>query len=622
VLGLLVCRASIAVAASSSVADDASRMSGQSFALLATLNAQSGGGSSNPLLGPVATFASDTETLKQALATTDAPAQARAVNALIADSRTIDEGLKANPNALKPEDWRPIRDQLAHIARAVAQATAGKIPPAPPANSGIVRAERTPTGAPAAPSAATPASASPPPALAAALPPASSTESGPVVKIASRTFDGQVVHIKGYIEGKGLKSAGIYTNGQPLRTFAVDQVPGRQKIDLDIGVASPPPDAVLRVTDASGRSAEAPVLETMAALPALPSTAAVTGASHEGGADVYPENPAGAGASPDTTGASDEDESPSTDIPSHGTPTGPVLPSPSRRHTLGGQLANVQINVLGVTQTATSPTTYEVVGQIDGRGVTRAGVYVDGRLMTTIPIVDGENFTNFDQRFVMSGSAATIRAYGAGSQFVESSIDLTGQVASAQPLPGGPMIYATRPSAPGIGVLIGSLRPAGGNLYNVSGTISGANIASAGLYQNGVLAQPIQLGGLGGIITGGGGLGSMLGSLIPGTSRSVNFNLRFNPSAGYASIRAYDRTGNYTEQPVMAGGVNPYGVPGTYGGPNPYAAPVNPYAAPVNPYGVPNRAVNPYGMSTNPYGGMINPYMFGGSSGAPSRPLW
>ena len=606
-------------------------MSGQSFALLATLNAQNGGGSSNPLLGPVATFASDTEALKQALATTDATAQARAINALIADSTTIDEGLKANPNALKPEDWRPIRDQLAHIARTVAQATAGKISPAPPANSGIVSAERTPIRAPASPFAATPASASRPPApprLPATLPPAPSAspeESGPVVKIASRTINGEFVHIKGYIEGKGLISAGIYASGQPLRTFAVDKVSGRQKIDLDIGVASPPPDAVLRVTEASGRSAEAPVLEGMAT---LPNAAAGMGASNEGGVGPYGENPARAGESPDSAGASDEDESPSTDIPSHGTPTSPARSSPSRRHTLGGQLANVQINVLGVTQTATSPTTYQVVGQIDGRGVTRAGVYVDGRLVTTIPIVDGEDFSHFDQRFVMSGSTATIRAYGAGSQFVESSIDLTGQVASAQPLPGGPMVYATRPSAPGIGVLISSLRPAGGKLYNVSGTISGANIASAGLYQNGVLAQPIQLGGLGGIIIGGGGLGSMLGSLIPGTSQSVNFNLRFNPSAGYASIRAYDRTGNYTEQPVMAGGVNsygavnPYGVPGTFGVPNPYAAPIHPYAAPVNPYGVPNRAVNPYGMSTNPYGSTINPYGVGGSSGAPSRPLW
>ena len=101
----------------------------------------------------------------------------------------------------------------------------------------------------------------------------------------------------------------------------------------------------------------------------------------------------------------------------------------------------------------------------------------------------------------------------------------------------------------------------------------------------------------------------MLGSLIPGTSQSTNFSFRFNPTAGFASIRAYDRSGNYTEQPVMAGGMNPYGG--------------NPYGM-TNPYGTmnPNPAVNPYGMGGNTSGGPTSPYIIGGSSGAPTRPLW
>jgi hypothetical protein len=273
---------------------------------------------------------------------------------------------------------------------------------------------------------------------------------------------------------------------------------------------------------------------------------------------------------------------------------------------------------MGVTQTATAPPTYEVVGIINGRGVTRAGIYVDGRLVKTVPVEDGGDFTNFDQRFAMSSGTATVRAYGAGGQFVESRIDLSDGLASVQPLPPGSSAYATRPSAPGVGVLITSVRPLAGNLYQVTGTISG-NIASAGLYQNGVLAQPINAGGLTGMISGAGGLGSMLSGLLPGSSQSTSFNLRFNPGLGYATIRAYDRVGNVTEQPVTAGSaVNPYGA-APYGaipyGVSPYGP--NPYG--INPYGYPNRT-NPYPPGVNP--GPTSPYVINGPSSGSTRPLW
>src|ERR1700736_5150546 len=55
----------------------AAQMSQRSFALLNSLNAQSSGGTSNPLLGPVATFASDSENLSHALAQNDASAAAK-----------------------------------------------------------------------------------------------------------------------------------------------------------------------------------------------------------------------------------------------------------------------------------------------------------------------------------------------------------------------------------------------------------------------------------------------------------------------------------------------------------------------------------------------------------------
>ena len=611
ILGAILCHASIVRA--DALADRAGQMSEQSFALLATLNAGSEGGSVNPLLGPIASFASDTEILKRALASGDPTGQANAVNTLAADCAAVDDGLKANPKALKPDDWKTIRGELDQLARSVAKATAGKVGSAPPA-----AASTTVVSAPAAPSVpplSTAASVIPPPAaVVPALPP--NPEGAPVVKIESRTISGDVMRIKGYIEGTALKSAGIYQNGQPLRTFQVSGVPGEQKIDLDIGIASPPSGAMLRVIDANGRFAEAPVTASVAARspssaeeapPAEggPAIGTSTGplASNEGGVEVFRDTPSRTG-----TAAPPDDESTVKDIPSHHAP----IPSPSRRHTLGGRLANVAINVLGVMQTASAPPSYEVVGQIVGEGVTHAGIYVDGRLIKPLPVEDGDDFTNFDERFVVNGNEATVRAYGAGNQFVESAVDLASGLGAAQQAPPGPLTYGEplgyggRPAAPGIGVLITAVRQEAGNLYTVGGTVSGPNIASAGLYQNGVLAQAITLnGGLGGMINGGGGLGSMLGNLLPGTSQSTNFNFRFNPGAGFASIRAYDRTGNYTEQPVMAGGVNPY--------------------AGANPYGAnPNRAVNPYGTGTNPYGGTTSPYVIGGPGGPPSssRPLW
>jgi hypothetical protein len=99
----------------------------------------------------------------------------------------------------------------------------------------------------------------------------------------------------------------------------------------------------------------------------------------------------------------------------------------------------------------------------------------------------------------------------------------------------------------------------------------------------------------------GGGLGGMLSGLLSGGSRNVNFTARFNPQAGPASIRAFDASGGFAEQPVVAGG---YGV-------NPYAG-ASPYGSPYGaPYGSPYGAA-PYG--TAPYGS--NPYT-GGAFGSP-----
>jgi hypothetical protein len=205
----------------------------------------------------------------------------------------------------------------------------------------------------------------------------------------------------------------------------------------------------------------------------------------------------------------------------------------------------------------------------------------------------------------MNGGTATIRAYGVGSQFIESSIDLnasgSGNIGSL-----GSSMPATSPVA----VQITSVHPVLANLYVVSGFITGRNLASAGLYQNGMLAQPIQLNGA---------IGSILGALT-GAGQAVNFNVRFNPAMGTAVIRAFDTSGAYSEAPVMAGGGNPYG------GYNPYAGGVNPYGGVTNPYG---GVANPYGgvpappgEPPNPYYNPTSPYLPTRPTAPPSRPLW
>ena len=102
--------------------------------------------------------------------------------------------------------------------------------------------------------------------------------------------------------------------------------------------------------------------------------------------------------------------------------------SPSRRHIHSGDslapLTDVQINILGVQQSISESANYQVIGQIAGNNVKRAGIYIDGRLVKPIPVTPGSD-TSFNVSFTMFGKEATIRAYGVGSNFVESSINLS-----------------------------------------------------------------------------------------------------------------------------------------------------------------------------------------------------
>jgi len=320
----------------------------------------------------------------------------------------------------------------------------------------------------------------------------------------------------------------------------VDPVPGRQRVGFDLQLENPSPAAVLRVTDADDKVAEAAVIDPNLKPPPLPPASETSAGMAP--MVAFPDE----GAAPRNPG----DKAAIAEIPSHG----PLMPSPSKRHTLGSKLGDVQINILGVTRTGNLPPAYEIAGQITGRGITRAGIYLDGRLLQPIPITDSANSTSFDRRIVAESGSATIRAYGVGSQFIEQSVDLfdAEDASELSDYRAGPWVAAAPMPGAGIAIQITGISPVAGTLYAVSGMISGPDIVSAGLYQNGVLAQTIRVAG---------GLAGTLSALIPGSSRSISFNARFNPYAGPATVRAFNSTGAYTEQPVVVAGISPPGAP-------------------------------------------------------------
>jgi hypothetical protein len=485
------------------------RFTDQSFALLDRLSKQ-GGDSPNPLLGPVASFSGDADSLRQALARSDLRSASSNISSLQADRTAIDQALKLHPNAIAVQEWNALKEQAAKLAH--------EIPPCGPHSD---------CGPPLA--------AARGPRLVSATSISGEADS-PRIVITSREPGDGMVRLKGYFEGTALKSAGIYERSTRLRAFEVSAVPGRQKVEFDLRLGNPSAATVIRVTDADDRVAEAPAIDPSLQPPPLPAAeisadAAPLTSPDEGGSPKLPED----------TGTAE--------IPSHG----PLMPSPSKRHTLGSKLGDVRINILGVTRTRNLPPTYEIVGQITGRGITRAGIYLEGRLLQPIPIIPSANSTSFNQRIVAQSGSTTIRAYSIGGQFIEQPVDLVdAEDASVLSDAGGGTLMATSPmSATAMAVQITGVRPVAASLYVVSGVISGPDIASAGLYQNGVLAENISVGN---------GLAGALAALMRGSSRSFNFNARFNPYAGPATVRAFDSTGAYTEQPVVVAGISPYGA--------------------------------------------------------------
>jgi hypothetical protein len=490
----------------------AAALSNQAFALLNSLSAPAADGSTDPgakaLVGPVASFAGDAQTLSQALGAGSESAARNATASLNTDAASIEAALKSHNGAIKPDQWNGLKAELAAIEKSVppAPAVASAPPSAPP-----------PTGPPSGPPAATAPGAEAASAAApgSSAPAAPAENAGPTVKIESHHTVGDVTRIKGYFEGTALKSAGIYEGDQDVKPIKVDQIPGGQKVEFELELRNADIATNVRVTDRAGRMAAASIFGD--------ASTALASSRRESGIEVD----RGAGA----TSGGNTAEIPSANAGRSGG-LGEVEPGDGLGGGLeggvGSPVGNVQVNIESVNPISPLSHTYQVTGQIIGRGVNHAGIYVDGRLVKRLPVSRGAGVTNFHTRFVMNGGTATIRAFGAGNQYVESSIQMPPAVASAPPI---------------------VVAPYGMNPYGGFGTSPYA----------------------------GDPFGNMYGTPF-GSPYASPFGMA--PSYGY-NISPY----GITRYPVSPYGASPYGAAPF--GVNPYAAPINPYgnARPMGPAG-------------------------------------
>jgi hypothetical protein len=210
------------------------------------------------------------------------------------------------------------------------------------------------------------------------------------------------------LQGTDLKSAGIYDSDAMIQKIDLAPVRGAQRVLLDFKLEQVSPTETIRVEDTSGRAAETHIANN--------ATPVVESGGHEKMIELG--------------GGTSVTDAPPIELATRGPVNTAEIPSksPSRRHIHENDsvapLADVQINILGVQQSASEPNAYQVIGQIAGNNVKRAGIYIDDRLVKPIPVAPGSD-TSFNESFTMFGKEASIRAYGAGSNYVESSVDLS-----------------------------------------------------------------------------------------------------------------------------------------------------------------------------------------------------
>jgi len=396
------------VPATNLAADDAknaAQLSDQAFALLGSIGGATD--ASKSLLGPVAGFAGDAQSLSSALSGGNHSAAGRAMAELQSDRDAVDAAAKAHPGLLDGAKWASLKRQLDALAKAIPPSTVPSAASAPAAGSAEGIEERGGAGL--------------------------------KVKIESLGVDAdQITHVKGFLEGRDLKSAGVYSGAREIRAFEIGPAKGSLRINFDIQLAQLEPGTVIRVYDKSGRSAQAQLTPSVSAEP----IGAAESAEPADSGDVIVNRGAETAApaeEPSEAGGANTAEIPSTEPP-----------SPSKRHIqshLGG-LADVRIQIDNTVLVDPLLRVYQIVGRISGNRVERAAIFVDGRMAQELALAgpDGFGRRGFNQTFVMNGIQATIRVYAAGDQYVESSIRTPGPV-----VPGPVVIpgYGVNPYASG-----------------------------------------------------------------------------------------------------------------------------------------------------------------------------
>jgi hypothetical protein len=440
--GLLMCVLACATVPAAHAADDpramSSELSNQAFALLNSLTASDAAGNANSaakmLLGPVASFAGDAQTLSQALGACDNGGARRAIASLDSDAASVDAALKAHHGAIKADRWDALKGQLSAIEKDIPPAPASVAPASvPPSTAG----EAAAASAPAAPPA---------------------DIGGPTIKIESRRVEGSITQLKGYFEGAALRSAGIYEGAQNIKPLKVDHVIGRQKVDFQLSLRDADIATNLRVIDQAGRMATASVFaEDSTAMASTGTESGVEvdrGTGSTSGEDTA-EIPSASAPPPGELGsegseepASRADEGLGSAGPVGGLVGGGIVGRSIGRlgGGIGAPMGNIQINIEAINPVNPVSHLYQVVGQIIGHGVRRAGIYVDGRLVKRLPASSGANVSNFHTTFMMNGGTATIRAFGAANQYVESSITMPPGMTSAPPVVVAP--YGMNPYNP------------------------------------------------------------------------------------------------------------------------------------------------------------------------------
>jgi hypothetical protein len=371
----------------------ASHLADSSFDLLNSINsADANATKAGPILAPAADLASSAQSLATALGNSDSQAVSVAMEAIDRDEAQIESIRKDNPAAIDRARWDALKAQIASIR---AKVPATRAAAAPVANAGGAETMPRP----------------------------------PAVVIDSRTFEGARVHVVGHISGTGLRSAGVYDAESVRRAIEVASVVGQQRVNFDLTIEDPAPNETIRVEDSYGRIASAKVSGDGAGV-------ATTKDGREKLIELGNTVTGGATALRRRTRNNIAEIPPTAESAD----SVPNVTDPSRPRAPGvAMLSNVGINIIAVNALNYAPGTYQVVGQIQGAGVRRAGIYVDGRLIKPIALASA-GYGSFDITFTVRGAEQpSIRAYGGANDFVEASIDLSD---TAMPVYGASRYYA------------------------------------------------------------------------------------------------------------------------------------------------------------------------------------